>query len=162
MNFKKVLFFFSLLAWLFPSIMAAQSTEEPQTLVIKLIDGSSNLFNLADKPTIAFANGLFKVTSASASAEYKQDEVKDFTFQTALGIAPEVENNFSFTYKDNNHVVLEGNLPSRVYLYSSTGALVGSYVTTNGAVTIDLSACAPGVYVLKMTNKTTNIKIFKK
>lgn len=133
-------------------------------LVLKMADATTAEFELADEPVISFANGKLNVTSKSATTDYEQADVAEFYFKkkdTSTGIDALGGNLFSFTYKDNAHVVVAGSKAKKALLYTIDGKSLQSLKVVNGTVTIDLGSYAPGIYVVNLENEHT-FKIIKK
>lgn len=134
-------------------------------LVLKMADATTAEFELADEPVISFADGKLVVTSQSATTDYEQEAVTEFYFKkknpVVDGIKNTVSNLFSFTYNDNTTVVIAGSKAKKAFLYTIDGKSLQSLKVVNGAVTINLENCAPGIYVVNLENEHT-FKIIKK
>lgn len=133
-------------------------------LVLKMADASTKEFKLSEEPIISFADGKLVVTAQTVTTDYEQSDVTEFYFKKqdpSTGIDAQVANLFSFTYNDNAHVVIAGSKAQTVALYTVDGKLVKSQKVVDGAVTVDLTACSAGIYVLNLENEHT-FKIIKK
>ena len=62
---------------------------------------------------------------------------------------------------DNTHVRVTGTKARVAQLYSLDGQLLTTRPTANGAVTVSLAECKPGVYVLRLENDRS-FKVIRK
>lgn len=138
-------------------------TTPRQALVLKFVDDATANFFLADKPEVKFADGKLTVTSEVATTDYNQSDVAEFYFDTIVptAIVGNENNTFSLTYNDNRTVKVSGSKASTATLCAADGTLVQRANLTDGAVTMTLDGCQPGVYVLTLNNEHV-FKLIKK
>ena len=68
---------------------------------------------------------------------------------------------FSLTYTDNRTVTVGGTKAKTAMLYAADGTLVARKSVVEGAVSVSLDSCNPGVYVLTLENEHT-FKLIKR
>lgn len=68
---------------------------------------------------------------------------------------------FSLTYTDNRTVTVGGTKAKTATLYAADGTLVARKSVVEGAVSVSLDSCKPGVYVLTLENEHT-FKLIKR
>lgn len=144
---------------------AADGDKVIDVLVLKMADETTELFVLDDHPTITLADGKFTVTSASVNTDYNLSDVTEYHFEkvdtVTLGVEKLEKANFTLTYTDNTHVRVTGTKARVAQLYSLDGQLLTTRPTANGAVTVSLTECKPGVYVLRLENDRS-FKVIRK
>ena len=80
-----------------------------------------------------------------------------------VGIASEANKSqvMTFTYNDNENIVVNGTKAKAATLYAIDGTLVKRQAVKDGAVSISLATVAAGTYILNLENEHT-FKIIKK
>jgi len=134
------------------------------SLIVWLSETEKHYYDLSEKPKITMNNGDFTVTTSSATATYKFEDVLKFTLVEGGTTAIEtVEAVMEPTIERlSDRVVFTGNTPkSAIRIYSLGGQLVDTQWTDeSGRAEISIYNLAPGVYVVKTESKT--IKIAKR
>lgn len=134
-------------------------------LVLKMTDAQTVKFALSEQPEVTFADGKLFVKSATVDADYPQSDVVEFYFsdEVLVGIASEANKSqvMTFTYNDNENIVVTGTKAKAATLYAIDGTLVKRQAVKDGAVSISLATVATGTYILNLENEHT-FKIIKK
>lgn len=138
-------------------------TTPRQALVLKFVDDGTASFFLADQPEVGFADGKLTVTSVGVTTDYEQSAVAEFYFDYVVptAIAGTESKTFSLTYTDNRTVTVGGTKAKTATLYAADGTLVARKSVVEGAVSVSLDSCKPGVYVLTLENEHT-FKLIKR
>ena len=138
-------------------------TTPRQALVLKFVDDATASFFLADKPEVGFAGGKLTVTSNGVATDYEQSAVAEFYFDYVVptAIAGTESKTFSLTYTDNRTVTVGGTKAKTATLYAADATLVARKSVVEGAVSVSLDSCKPGVYVLTLENEHT-FKLIKR
>lgn len=138
-------------------------TTPRQALVLKFVDGGTASFFLADQPEVGFADGKLTVTSVGVTTDNEQSAVAEFYFDYVVptAIAGTESKTFSLTYTDNRTVTVGGTKAKTATLYAADGTLVARKSVVEGAVSVSLDSCNPGVYVLTLENEHT-FKLIKR
>lgn len=98
-----------------------------------------------------------------ADFRYEQSAVAEFYFDYAVptAITGTESKTFSLTYTDNRTVTVGGTKAKTAMLYAADGTLVARKSVVEGAVSVSLDSCNPGVYVLTLENEHT-FKLIKR
>ncbi len=145
---------------------AQDSAGEVTLLTVNLKNGTREQYNLPDKPQVSFADGKMFIECPEMSGEYALKEVSNINFEKGreiVGISeiPDAGNTFTFSYVDNASVLMSGTGLKSVAVYNLNGMLVTTVEAVDGAVAIDVSAFAPGVYIVAPSCHAA-VKIVKK
>lgn len=144
------------------TLRAATADAEPKVLVLKFADATTADFLFADTPVITFGDGKVVVSSTNGQAEYDEAQVVEYYFaETPTGITENTVGQLSLRYTDNTHVTVSGTRATQAQLYDLSGRLVKSQPVSGGSVSVDLSGCAQGTYILNLVNDHS-FKIIKK
>ena len=146
---------------------SVSAQEEVTLLTVTMKDGTSQQFNLPDKPVITFEDGKMLIASGAMSGEYDFSSVSHFSFEKGQMLAS-IEDvtvddkTFTFSFTDNANVYVAAPGLTSVALYTLLGTqLDNAKADTNGAATLDISALAPGVYIVTPAGHHA-IKIIKR
>lgn len=101
--------------------------------------------------------------SVGVTTDYEQSAVAEFYFDYVVptAIAGTESKTFSLTYTDNRTVTVGGTKAKTATLYAADGTLVARKSVVEGAVSVSLDSCKPGVYVLTLENEHT-FKLIKR
>ena len=145
-------------------VTEAQAADDDLTrLVMELRDGTTDVYELADKPIVTFDGSKVKIASAAATADYERSDVKNFHFTSAATGLSDVAAQGALTlrYTDNESVTLTGNGLIEASLYNAEGKLMNQVSAQNGTLTLSLKSYVPGIYLLNVPGHTT-YKLIKK
>lgn len=162
---KKILSLIAFAAFAVFSSLTVNAQEEITYLVVNLKDGSTEKFKLPEEPAVKVENHKMSVSSASMECEYDFDNVSHFSFKrgTISGVdeVNDEENLFSFTFVDNNTVIITAPGLQYAAMYDIRGLEVARANAENDTVTLNISNVAPGVYIIAPSCHSA-IKIIKR
>lgn len=161
---KKTVILSLLMGLVFSMTMSAAESEALVTrLTISKLDGTEIHYALADKPTVTFSEGNIVIANGEDIASYPKAEIADFHFTTGtMGAITVVDADDTMVqFVDNNHIVISGPGITSATAYNLQGISVAHAEASNGAVTIDLSDKAAGIYLVSVPNHPT-MKFLKK
>lgn len=162
---KKILSLIAVAAIAVFSSLSVNAQEEATYLVVNLKDGKTEQFLLPDEPVVKVENHIMSITSTTMECEYEFDNVSHFSFKrgTINGIdeVNDNENSFSFTFVDNNTVIITASGLQYAAMYDVRGLEVARANADNDTVTLNISNVAPGVYIIAPSCHSA-IKIIKR
>lgn len=141
------------------------AADTPMFFTVWLNNGQITDFQLSEKPTVKFAEGVLMFETSSSAIEYNASEVKEFTLETlqASGIKSASGNsNHCVVNQLDNMLSISGAEPyAKVLLYNAGGKLIlTNSADDKGTLHITLNSLDHGVYILKIA--TTTIKIMRR
>lgn len=153
MYFKKTTLTLALLLGLATQVKADTG------LVLVLKNGSTETFILEKKPAITFEGTTININSEEAETTASLAEVENFHFEevTTNDIKTMGNGNALFEYKDGI-AVIEG-YKGMIGVYNTVGTLVITEKNENASARLDLNTLTPGVYLVKMGNRTVKVNV---
>ncbi len=135
--------------------------QEKNALVIKLTNGNSYTFILAQKPVITLSDGNV-VVNGSASTTYTRSEVEKFYFvyDDGSGIETIGKNSIMFKYMDGANVRISGlKENTSVSVVTLSGKMISTQKCNGtGTVTIPLENMAKGIYIVSFGDRSVKIR----
>jgi hypothetical protein len=164
---RLVKFFLSLSLLLIVCAQAIASNE-PNRLVVKMTDGTENIFVLSEKPVVTFDSKKVYISSSSFSTELSN--VQEFYFQAESSVPTDINEikpdgsvdtsaKFVFRYVDGQTVSIEGSAaPDRVSVYALNGSLVSAQVDkSTNQVIVHLNSLPSGIYIIRANSQSFKI-----
>lgn len=139
------------------TICTMRSHANSVELVVALIDGTSQKYDVNEKPVVSFDSEYVYIKSTLIETSIAQSEVERFFFNDYTGVE-ETENQIAFKY-DGNTITINGNEYTTA-IYDLSGIVRYSLPTYSGSTTIDISDYVAGIYLVKINKQT--IKIIKR
>ena len=131
------------------------SAIECNTLLVKLRDGSTANFLLADKPKITFTAHLMSIVSETFSMDFDRSNVKMYRFvcdDVSTSVETPVES--KARVKNNTLLLSDVNDGTAIVIYNANGMVVKQASAVNGNCTISLDGLATGTYIVTFNNTT--------
>ena len=116
----------------------AGKASEVTTLVVNLKTGQTIEFTLAERPVVAYSDGMlaFSTLSESNSETFELSNVRTFTYSTTATPSGIV------TVKSNSH-------PTTIRVFNINGVQVRQCpLDSNGSSTFNLNELEPGIYIV--------------
>ena len=142
-------------------IAVRASASDDTTLVLKMRDGSTTNFLLAEKPVITFTGEFIKIVSEYCTVEFYRSSIRNFYFsdedQTAI---VEVVLESKAILEDN--ILFISDVPENtiITIYTIGGTLAAMATAIDGNCSISLDELATGPYIVSFNN--TTFKFLKK
>ena len=131
------------------------SAIECNTLLVKLRDGSTANFLLADKPKITFTAQLMSIVSETFSMDFDRSNVKMYRFvcdDVSTSVETPVES--KARVKNNTLLLSDVNDGTAIVIYNANGMVVKQESAVDGNCTISLDGLATGTYIVTFNNTT--------
>ena len=146
---------------------AQEQVESPATqLLIHLIDGNEEYFQLADSPVITFEGLNCVIKSKDYEVTFPMSEIKEAKLvDENVAVAPVAEaKKVTIDLTNPNFAVVNGIEPGApVNVYAVTGTLVATGVADNqGRAEVDLSGLQAGSVYIVSVDSNNNFKLYKK
>lgn len=137
----------SLVALLLPCMAFAEG--EVTHLSIEHSDGKSTHIVLSETPVMTFDGGDMLVKSANFDLSIPRSEVAYFHFtkQTPSAVESVADDSYFVRYTSNT-LTVSGADVTAVEVYDLDGRRAAFATSADGCVTVDLSACPKGVYIV--------------
>lgn len=142
----------------------AASTEPAVVIYYDNTGKSEEVIFLSDTPRITYAGSQVKIVAESCTVERNMSDISKVTIEerSMAGVTETTANSVQFSFIGNEikcHGLQSG---SAVNLYNANGtSVLSATADSNGAFATDISALAPGIYVLSISNNNS-YKIYKK
>ena len=150
-----------LLALLFLTIpQTVKATDEVETLIILMKNGSENAFFLKDKPKVTFEGTRLKVSATTGDVSFALADVQRFTYakKSTTGISEQVENPTGVTFEGDVLVISQLKANATANIYALDGKLIRQLKPQRaGTYRINLSELPSGLYLVKADNVTYKI-----
>lgn len=159
---RNLKFLASCVVTLLCALSAHGQEEEATCLTLRLKDGTTAAYLLADRPQLTFDGSLLKISSESVSADYERGEVDRFDF-VAVSVAVEsvrADGSFRLSFTDNATVDVDG-ASDPLRLYDAAGRLLRAAAPSGGKARLRVGDLPTGTYIVNINRKQT-VKIYKK
>lgn len=127
-------------------------------LVVEMNDGQKLIYQLKDLPELTLSGNLMIIQSRKLADSIERRQIRRFYFeesaQSSINNVEGDNREIRIIYTEPDEIRIEGfDTPKAVMLFS----LRGKYITCgtlspDGGVTVDLTGCPQGFYILKLPN----------
>ena len=142
-------------------LSALSFAQQPNALILKLTDGSTNTFILSEKPVVTLPDNNI-VISGTANTMYARSDVEKFFFEYVdpTGVEKVKENDVTFKYQDGEHVRLSGLKSGTIVSVSSLDGknLSTQKSDTSGNITVSLKNLPKGVYIISYDKRSVKVR----
>lgn len=137
---------------------------EGKTLVVELVNGKTEIYNLSEKPVLSVNGSKLKVETNMIETSYERAYITKFYFTDA---ATDISDSKGTIYKfsqtaDDTYIMSNVSEKLTVTVYDISGKQFDNSVTRIGDnIVVTLNNCPKGIYIIKVGNKQ-NIKVIRK
>lgn len=154
MNIRSLLYSAALL--FLPATLSAAEEQEVTLLTLHMTDGTTEMYNLPDKPVMTFVEDRLDVKSTTMQGSYPRKDVAYFDFTTGAPIsaleAIEAGASLAVTYLDHNTLTVAAAGLKKVSITDINGRVLATVPADgHGVATLDISTLANGIYVVAPT-----------
>lgn len=138
--------------------MALCASADDGKVDVLYVDGTSHVITLSQvaKMQVADGNAVFFGKDGKTAATHKISDIEKINLTAATtSISQNKAGNGIVVRSDRNTVSVEGMADGKMLeIFSVGGALVKKAASVNGKATVDVTALADGVYVVKADGKS--------
>jgi len=133
-----------------------------ENLVVWCNDGSRTSFVLNDRPKVTIGDGVLRVVSGAASAEYSFSDVLKLTYEGVIedAVPTGIDDKPAISRTEEALVFTSDSGDLHVQIVNASGMTVRKFLARRGTVsTVPFSQLTPGVYIVRVNKFSYKIAI---
>lgn len=144
---------------------AAAEEENITCLIFHFTNGTTESYNLPDKPIVTFEGEKINIAGNAITASWNRADIEYFNFETqklsGLETACTDEKAFTFSFIDNNNITVAGNNITSIAIYDINGRCAIRSTVVDNMASVSVATLSPGIYIVEIPGHHS-VKIIKR